>query len=302
MPDLWLGILLGLGAATAQSVSYLFSRQFTTGRSRLAPMRLWAMSHVIQGAVSLPAAWLLWPADLPHWSQWWLPVLGAGGFYALGQFGLFWSLRHTDASRVSALLGIKIPILAVIAVLVLSEPINAVQWVAVGLAVGAAFILNYTGGSLRALAIVAISITCCGYALSDVSIGRMIDAMLPVPPLHAGVFGTAVTYVLCGSISLAALPWLGSRRLSEWRAATPYALTWLTAMAFLFTCFGLVGVVFGNILQSTRGVISIVLGATLAMRGHLHLETRVSRGVFWRRLVGAAAMGGAIALYVLAKR
>ena len=68
-------------------------------------------------------------------------------------------------------------------------------------------------------------------------------------------------------------------------------------MLLLFGCFQAVDVVFGNILQSTRGLISIVLGAGLAGAGMVHLEKKVSRGVFWRHMAAAMLMSAAIVLY-----
>jgi hypothetical protein len=57
--------------------------------------------------------------------------------------------------------------------------------------------------------------------------------------------------------------------------------------------------VFGNILQSTRGVMSVVLGAALAQMGWHELEQRVDRASLLRRLAAALLMTAAIALYVI---
>ena len=70
-------------------------------------------------------------------------------------------------------------------------------------------------------------------------------------------------------------------------------------MAGLYICFGLIGVVFGNIVQSTRGLFSIVIGASLAHAGWHGLETQVDRRTLTRRLLAAALMTAAIALYVI---
>ena len=72
---------------------------------------------------------------------------------------------------------------------------------------------------------------------------------------------------------------------------------WLVGMMCLFICFEAVGVVYGNILQSTRGLISIVIGAHLAGLGMVHLEQKHPRHVVLRRLGAAAMMCAAIALY-----
>ena len=103
--------------------------------------------------------------------------------------------------------------------------------------------------------------------------------------------------MVCGAIGLAILPWSGAKQHGDWRYALPWAVAWLAAMLFLFGCFDRIGVIFGNILQATRGIMSIVLGVAVAALGHLRLEQKVSRGVLVRRIVAAALMFTAIALY-----
>ncbi|MBN1670360.1 MAG: hypothetical protein JXR37_04975 [Kiritimatiellae bacterium] len=70
-------------------------------------------------------------------------------------------------------------------------------------------------------------------------------------------------------------------------------------MVLLFATFGTIGVVYGNIVQSMRGLISVVLGAAVAALGWRAVEQRVGREVVLRRLAAAALMCGAIALFKL---
>jgi hypothetical protein len=63
-----------------------------------------------------------------------------------------------------------------------------------------------------------------------------------------------------------------------------------------------VGVVYGNILQSTRGLISLGLGAASVKLGLLHLESKTSRSVFARRLIATSMMTAAVVLYAVGKQ
>ena len=81
-------------------------------------------------------------------------------------------------------------------------------------------------------------------------------------------------------------------------AALQYAAAWLGSMVALYACFGTVGVVFGNILQSTRGIMAVVAGALLAQLGWHDLEDRVDRATLLRRLAAAGLMTAAITLFV----
>lgn len=294
-----LGIILGILAATSQSLSYIASRWFTTTRGGM--VRLLTIGHVLQGVVCLPLMVIIWPDAAPPLSQWWLRALGMSGLYMLGQVGIFAALRYADASRISPLLGLKIAILAVVSAVLLGDPLSTQQWIGVGLAVAAAFLLNYSGGGLPAPALAALVVTLVGYCGSDTCIQLMYDAMPAVPRLHAAVFATSVSYVISGVAFAVLLPWRGSRDVSVWKAAIPYAASWLAAMFFLFGCFALVGIVLGNILQSLRGLISIGLGVLIASRGHLHIESHVPRTVLVRRAAAAGLMVAAIAVYVLGR-
>ncbi len=295
-----IGIILGLGAAVAQSLSYIFSRLYVM-RHPGAFLRLMVLGHLVMGAMSLAMLPLL-PLDrLPPLGRYVWPLAGASGFYLLGQASLFFVLRHVEASRISPLLGLKIAMLAVITTVFLRDyPAPApLQWLAVGLSVTAAFALNSSGDRLPARMIGGLLLTCLTYSLSDISIRYLVRAMGSGGAGGAGVvfMAVALCYVLCGLAALAALPFAGPHQRGDWRLAVPWAVSWLGAMLLLFGCFKAVDVVFGNILQSTRGLISIVLGAGLAGAGMVHLEKKVSRGVFWRRMAAALLMSAAIALH-----
>jgi hypothetical protein len=106
-----------------------------------------------------------------------------------------------------------------------------------------------------------------------------------------------ITYSICGAVFLPLLPRVRPFSREDRRAALGYAATWLASMVALYVCFALVGPVFGTILQSTRGLFSVVLGAVLAHRGWHELEPPVTRGAFLRRLAAAAFMTAAIAVY-----
>jgi drug/metabolite transporter (DMT)-like permease len=294
------GVVLGLTAATAQSVSYIFSRVFVIGRRR-GVAQLLVLSHIAMGVVSAALLPVLWTDAVPALSAY-LPALAAtSGFYLLGQLGLFLVLRHVDASRVSPLLGMKILMLAVITVSALGGHLSGLQWTAVALGVAAAFILHYSGGAISLPAFAGIVFTCLCYSLSDLSIQWLLRALEGVGAVRAPVLATCLSYVLCGLAATALLPWArpGTRR--DWPDSLPFAAFWFLGMILFFAAVAAVGVVFANILQSTRGLISILIGAHVAGAGMIHVERRLSRGVFVRRMAAASLMCLAIALFVIGR-
>lgn len=304
-PTLLPGLVAGIAAAAFSALSYLISRHHGN-RAGGGSLRLLVLAHVVMGLACLPLAWAIRPAALPAWGRWLPPLLGSAGCYLAGQALVFAALKRMPASRLAPLLGLKIVMLAGIVSLMPGERLDAVQWLAVGLSVAAAAMLQRAGGSASPAALAGVLGACLMFALSDLCIVQLINALHGGgsgwwprgPRLHVGCFAMAITYVLSGLVVTAVLPRALPRDRRDCSAAVQYAAAWLAGMVGLYTCFGLVGAVFGNILQATRGIIAVGLGAALAHLGWHDLEEQVDRGTLLRRLAAAALMTAAIALSV----
>jgi drug/metabolite transporter (DMT)-like permease len=307
--SLSLGVVAGLVAALASAISYLVSRHHGN-RAGGGSLRLLVLGHAVMGLACLPLAWLLAPAAWPPKPLAWLgPLAGSMACYLAGQGAVFAALKRVAASRLAPLLGLKLVMLAAIVSLGPGPGLDLRQWAAVGLTVIAAGMLQ-RGGAVSPWALGIVLAACLSFAVSDLFIIRLIDALClarddagePISRLHAGGLAMAVTYVACGGAALAAVavrPELWPRDRRDRRAASEYAAAWLVGMVALYACFGLVGAVFGNVLQATRGVMAVVIGAGLARAGWHDLEERVDRATFARRVAAALLMVVAIAVYVM---
>ena len=293
-----LGILTGLLAASFQAAAYIFSRQFMVRFHKSSPYLL-AISHIIMGVISMAALAFLWLNDMPDFRAFGWPLVGATLFYFAGQAFLLLAIQKTEASRVSPLLGLKILILALISFFIMQHPLTGLQWLAVAISVFAAIMLNWTGGRIPPWSLVFVLLACLGYSLSDIHIKMLVSNFQQAGIVRASLLAVALSYALSGLVSITLLPLLKGISKPMWRAAIPYSLSWLAGMVFLFGCFGLIGVVLGNIVQSSRGILSILFGVALAYAGHQHLESKVAAGVFWRRFAAAALMITAVVLYTL---
>jgi len=309
----WLGIVAGLVSGACMSFSYLLSRHHAL--SQPAPARpaaalgLLLRAHVVMGCAATAGVVLLEPRVLPPLARFIGPLLAAAGFYLLGNIILFGLLERLEASRLTPFLGLKVFILAVIVALFLRQPLSPTQWGAVALSVAATAVLQGTAGGLPRAALGRVLVVCLCFALSDLFIVRLIDSLDAGGAgaggrLLAAVRGMLLTYVACGIVCgpVVAAGWCrppAGVAGSSWRAAAAYAATWLLAMAALYACFALVGAVFGNVVQSTRGIMSVVIGATLAHLGWHELEQRVDAATLVRRVCAASLMTAAIAVYVL---
>ena len=130
-----------------------------------------------------------------------------------------------------------------------------------------------------------------------------IQTSLSLSRFSAGCLALLLTYVFIGLIVSPLTLFEYARQpcptIRDWRAAAEYSAAWLLAMFGLYACIGYVGVILSTILQSTRGITSVILGAILSGQGWHQLESRVERHVFFRRLIAALCMTTAVALYVV---
>ena len=291
-----LGIVFGLAGALLSAVSFVFSRRFIV-RGHGQAVSLLVLGHVMMGLVAVTFATASWNdamSDVGHWAP---KAALAAATYLVGNVAFFFALGRTEASRVAPLLGLKLVAVAVLAIFVLGEDVSTIQWLAVALTVSAAFVLNRVGGSVPASTILAIAFAVICFSTSDVYIRATIDALGPPDQLATSLRALAVIYILCGSVAVILLPWFGSARGRDWKAAAPYAGIWYLAMVCFYFAMATAGVVLGNIAWSTRGLFAIFLGGLLARAGFVHLEQKVNRGVLVRRALAAAMMVGAIVLY-----
>ena len=294
-----LGIGCGLGAALFQSLSYLCIRLFNK-RHDDNIIALLALSHILMGLVSIPLAIFLRPESMPGIRVYLWPLLGTSGFYLLGQFFLFAAIIHSEPSRVAPLLGLKVLILALISVVFLGQQFDMAKWIAVFLTTGAVLLLSSSGKRLEGRFILLGLLACVSYCLSDLCIKVLVDHFIFLGLLRGAVMATALSYIVCGicGMGVIALNMKHSTR-DTWLYAVPFAASWFIAMIFLFSCFGLIGVVFGNILQSTRGIISIVLGFVIAHIGFEALEPKPTKRTVVLRMVAAVLMTAAVVLFLI---
>lgn len=242
------------------------------------------------------------PDKMPPFNDYALPLFACSIFYIFGQFFLFEALKLSQPSRVSPLLGMKVFILAIIGYLFLNQQFGIYQWLAIALSTVAAFLLSNTGGKIGFKGFLMILAACLFYSISDLNIKIMVSKFQHLGLLKSILISASISYILCGIFALIAMAFItGQMTIRQWTFSVPFSVFWFAAMLSLFACFALVGVVYGNIIQSTRGILSICFGFILAHSGFEFLDTKISRKVFIQRLLAAILMMAAIGLFYLQK-
>ncbi len=295
------GLAAGFAAAFLQSCSYVVSSRYVRESGRPA-WTLLPPSFLLMGLAALPLLAAVRPADPAALA--WRPALEAATLSTLfclaANAAMFFLLKHADSSRASPLLALKVPMLAAFWTFGLGRPCSAAQWLGVALVVAAAALLAGAGRRLSRAAWGWLLATCAGYCVADWYIVRTFEAVAPAFPgfLARSLFSLALIYAVTGAASAALLPFCRSFGAADWRRhALPYAALWFAAMVVLYVCFASCGLVLGNIVQSTRGLISVGLGWLVARAGRTDLEERVGSAVFARRVFAALLLVAAVALY-----
>ena len=302
-----LGLLIGFVAACVQSCSYVVSASYVRGSGKPA-WTLLAPSFLVMGLFGALAAPLAWPAagaQLPRFGRL-VPFAALCILTCMaGNGSMFFLLRRVDSSRASPLLALKVPMLALFGVLAAGEKCAPAQWLAIALVVFSAWLVAGAGRRIPAGAWFWLVAACVGYCASDWFIALSMDeckASFGGSVAGYSFMALSVIYVVGGAISLAVLPMQGVPPRAHWlRWALPYAVCWFSAMAALFACFAMSGLVLGNIVQSCRGLVSVVLGWIVAQTGRTQLEEKVPPGVVARRIFAAIVLVAAMALYSVSR-
>lgn len=293
-----LGIVFGFACAFCHALSYLSTRSFV---STNGPRELLAIAHIQMAGISIILLPFLWIDPPDGWGPVMLPMAGAAGFYLMAQTFLFMTIQMIPASVVSPLLGLKLIPVAALGTMFFGTALKPAQFGAVALAGIAALCLFKAGEKLPPKAIASLGLACVCYSLSDLSIEKLIKALDPDTGVSASLFAVACEYTLCGLYGIYLYLRLPVVTGASWKKAIPFTITWYGAMCFLYAAIGLVGIVLAVILQATRGLISIGIGALIARIGYTHLEQKVSRNTRLRQVGAALLMFAAIVLFVVGK-
>ncbi len=291
------GLLMGLGSALGASLSYLCSRHYYAATNRGA-WSLFGMAHLQMGVFAVLLLPFVVGGNLGPLRTW-LPALsGCAIFYLAAQCLLFQALREADASQVAPLIGLKIPVLALASPWILGLAVTPGGWVAVGLCVAAGFLISPPKRLTHLRPLLLMLLTCCGYAASDLCIGALIRELRQGGAAMPALLAVTFSYILTGVIGAGVV--LGRREMTGWSRqlhALPFSVTWFSSMILLFLCFARIGVVYGAMAQSVRGILNVIIGAVIARLGWQHLDNLRSNRLLLQRGAGALLMTLAILLY-----
>jgi len=297
---MFFGILSGFSAAVFNSIGYLFGSWFLTRYKD--PVRMLFVSQVGMLIISLPFMLIFFPfAELREdMAKILLYTVSFNILFLLGQGAFFIALRYFEASRLASLLGLKIIVMTVIFMIAGKGLPNLLQFFAILIAVGAAIMFNWTGGSnssLRGWFFLPVTLVCyCTMDIAETEVVKIIADRCGINYLHSALIAVPFLYVALGILSLPGLLYY-KPSLRQFATAMPYAFLWLCSQVALLTCFAFINTLFGNIILATRGIFSVIIGASLPLFGFENLDSRISFAKWIQRIIAALLMLTAIAIF-----
>ena len=301
----WIGIGSGLATGFLMALALLCSGWAIRRTPGLDGLGLISHAAVVMGIISACCLPFVWQPELAQgfWGRlpWYLEMVTC---YFLGQVMLFTIQKRIDPSRVVPLLGLKLPMLALLnLVFGIATHFSWPQVLAITLTVYSAFLLNNAGARIPWRIFLLVLVTCLFFSLSDMGIKVNVDKLTALPggpdkPM-ASIQCTFISYICCGfygAICLAIRRRHGTSLLAL-RNSGPYSVVWLTSIVTLTLSFAHLDTVNGNILQATRGIFSILFAPILAACGMTYLEEKTSAMIVLRRLLAAILMIAAVWLY-----
>jgi drug/metabolite transporter (DMT)-like permease len=293
---MFFGIVCGFISALLMSGSYIFSRNYL--RETNDPVRLAVFSQLnmlIWGIVLLTYSFLF--LEIPAERNFYLCLLGECTSFLVAQTSFFMMLKKVEATRAASLLGLKILALAVMT-LVIGNELSIMHWTAIILCTLAAVGMNFSGVKMSLSSVFWLFMAVFFYAFCDMCITGMMQMMPGENMMLNSVCVMGFTYTGIGLLVTPAML-IYKPEVAEFKKSFCYSVFYFLSILFLMACFGLLGVVFGSIIQAGRGIFSILLGILLLRMGIEKNEPEVSLRIWLQRICMAILMITAMVLYTL---
>jgi drug/metabolite transporter (DMT)-like permease len=280
-----IAIIAGFLAVVSQSIFYLFVRR--------AQVHLLIPGLTVNVQMHWQLGWIAWPVAIIYWPdtmtlQTHLFALGVSVFYWVAQVSFFSALNRASSSQVAPLLALKLMVVGVGSAIFLSTDLSATQWQAVALATASAIFLSIGADRPPLRATLLALTTVLFFSVSDISLGAFIDHVGIESDLDRIIFVLSYCYGLNSLFTLPFRPWRLEH--AAVKACITPAFLCLIAMVFLFTAFVLGGVVLGNLMLATRGLVVVFIGLALKPFLEAGVEPSVSWKVWMRRIISAIGM------------
>ncbi len=284
------GIIAGLLCAFLQALNYVLTKSCQI--HGLTGLKMLLATHIAMGVmVFFPLIFTGWWREFRPEFLLWMVLINIP--YLTAQYCVIQALRLSDASIVSPLLILKIPVISTAALLFWDASFSLRQYACMALIVAGAWCFSLLSGRIKLGPLLIILLGSACYCGSDTAFVYFVREIEGYSAVEASAIGTCFNYLFCGLI---ALPFWSKCQVTVkavWMTKW-VALAWLLGVLCVLITFSINGLVPGNILQSLRGVIGVLISFFF-----YRSLSNDSRLVWQVKLVVAAMMSGCVALFYL---
>lgn len=285
-----LGIFLGFLGAVAQALNYAVTKDCQE-KSRLQGLKLLVAEHLAMFALTLfPFVFFGHYRYFGYEVFWYVVAIVAP--YLMAQYAINKAIALSDASIVSPLMTVKVPILALISLFLLDRGFTPIQYVAIVMIIALGWYYSSLSGRIRLRPLFFIAVGCACFCFSDLAMTALTHFVPSASRFEQIAAGITYEYVASGLLALPGIVYCRVK-VKDVLATKWIAVLWLLSMVGIVGCFNLTGVVEGNIIQTLRSVIGVII-AYLFYRRYIR-----DTATFRKKLFISICMFCAVALYYL---
>ena len=287
----YLGLALGFFGACSQAANYAFTKDCVE-KYHLQGIRQLIAVHILMFAMVIIPFFVFeyWRFFSLQTVIYCLCIIIP---YLLAQYLMIRALTIADSSIISPLLTIKVPILALISVLCFEQTFSHLQLLCVTVIICLGFYFSSLSGQIKLGPLCLIALACTCFSTSDIAMTLFMKT-LPAARFHQISAGIAYEYFACAVFALPLMFYkpLNIHTKEVWQTKW-IGLAWMLSMIGIVGCFNLAGVVEGNIIQTLRSVIGVII-AYLFYRQYIH-----DHSTFKKKIGIAIGMFIAVTVYYL---
>lgn len=284
-----LGVIASFLGATFQALNYSFTQRCQQ-KYQIDGVKLLVAVHVCIGVMAfIPTIALdYWKLITPDLADDFVKINAP---YLIAQYLLINAIRRSDASIVSPLLALKIPVLAFISVMFFDASFSLMQVASIAGILALGWYFSSISGTINIAPLFLVLGASVCYSLSDMAITQFSHELMEGNPVEQALATICINYLVCGIFSIPFMMLMRVNLIMVYQVKW-VALAWFIAVIFLILGFNISGVVSGNVVQSLRGVMGIILV-------YLFFRTQINQpSSMWRKkLYAAVGMFIAVGLF-----
>ena len=283
-----IGIILGFFGAFAQALNYAVTKDCQE-KSGQQGLRLLVSEHLAMFSLTLfPFLFFRHYAYFCYEVFWYVVAIVVP--YLVAQYAINKAIALSDASIVSPLMTVKVPILALVSLFLLDRGFSSFQYLAIVMIISLGWYYSSLSGRIRLWPLFYITLGCASFCFSDLAMTRLTHFIPSASRAEQIAAGITYEYIASGLLAIPGIFYckVGVRDIwsTKW-----IAVLWLLSMVGIVGCFNLTGVVEGNIIQTLRSVIGVII-AYLFYRRYIR-----DGATFRKKLFISIGMFLAVALY-----